>query len=137
MSETPHSDKNPDEEHSDAELAARRDKLNAALEARRRQEEAAQKPKPGTSAAGYAAAFRLSTEFIAGIAVGAMIGWLIDQFVGTAPFGMIIFLMLGFVAGVLNVLRSAGLIADPHARLPSKTKRAGPFDPPESQNRPD
>ena len=32
---------------------------------------------------------------------------------GTSPWGLIIFLLLGFVAGVLNVLRSAGLVAEP------------------------
>jgi hypothetical protein len=39
------------------------------------------------------------------------IGWLIDKVAGTGPWGLIIFLMLGFAAGILNVLRSAGLIA--------------------------
>ena len=67
--------------------------------------------------AGFAMALRLSTEFVAAILLGAGIGWTIDQFAGSGPWGMIVFLMLGFCAGVLNVLRSAGKIADPHARL--------------------
>lgn len=64
-----------------------------------------------------ALAFRLSSEFIAGIVVGAGFGYAIDTFVGTTPWGMIIFLMLGFAAAVLNVLRSSGMVAESGMRL--------------------
>jgi ATP synthase protein I len=63
------------------------------------------------SLAGYGQALKLSSEFIGGIAVGVGIGWMIDRLAGTSPWGLIVFLLLGFCAGVLNVLRSAGLIA--------------------------
>ncbi len=43
--------------------------------------------------------------------VGAGLGWLIDRWLGTQPWGLMIFLLLGFAAGVLNVMRSAGVIA--------------------------
>jgi len=36
----------------------------------------------------------------------------VDRLAGTSPWGLIIFLLLGFCAGVLNVLRSAGLVAE-------------------------
>jgi ATP synthase protein I len=42
--------------------------------------------------------------------VGAAVGWLIDRWVGTSPWGMIVFLLLGFAAGVLNVMRAAGVV---------------------------
>ena len=72
--------------------------------------------KSGTGdVAGFGQALKLSSEFIAGIAVGAGLGWLIDRLAGTSPWGLIVFLLLGFVAGVLNVLRSAGLVAEPRA----------------------
>ncbi len=58
----------------------------------------------------FARGFRLSTEFVAGILVGAAIGWLIDRWVGTSPWGMIVFLLLGFAAGVLNLMRAAGVV---------------------------
>ena len=61
-------------------------------------------------------ALRLSTEFVSAILVGAAIGWAIDRFFGVAPWAMIVFLLLGFCAGVVNVLRSAGKLADPHRR---------------------
>lgn len=55
--------------------------------------------------------FRLSTELVAGVIVGAIIGWLIDRLLGVSPWGLIVFLLLGFVAGVLNVMRAAGVVA--------------------------
>ncbi len=54
--------------------------------------------------------FRLSIELVAGVLLGAGIGWLIDLGLGISPWGMIVFLLLGFVAGVLNVMRAAGVI---------------------------
>ncbi|TIX68369.1 MAG: ATP F0F1 synthase subunit I, partial [Mesorhizobium sp.] len=54
---------------------------------------------------------KLSSEFIAGIVVGVGIGWIIDRLAGISPWGLIVGLLLGFGAGVLNVLRSAGLVA--------------------------
>jgi ATP synthase protein I len=56
-------------------------------------------------------ALRLSSEFVAGTLVGGLIGWTIDHFAGTSPWGLIVFLLLGFVAGTLNAMRAAGLIA--------------------------
>jgi ATP synthase protein I len=55
--------------------------------------------------------FRLSTELVAGVLVGAAIGWLLDRWLGSSPFGLIVFLLLGFAAGILNVMRAAGLLA--------------------------
>jgi ATP synthase protein I len=53
--------------------------------------------------------FRLSSELIAGVAVGAAIGWGVDRWLSISPFGFIVFMLLGFVAGVVNVVRSAGV----------------------------
>jgi ATP synthase protein I len=51
-------------------------------------------------------AFRLASEFVASIIVGALLGYGADRLFGTAPWGMIILLLLGFMAGVLNVIRA-------------------------------
>lgn len=95
----------------DDDLGRRRQRLDAALAARR-----PAAPESGKTAtggmAGFGQALKLSSEFIAGIVVGAGLGWLIDRIAGTSPWGLIIFLLLGFAAGVLNVLRSAGLVAE-------------------------
>ena len=72
-----------------------------------REEEAMRQSEPTN----LAAALRLSSEFVAGIVLGSLIGWLIDHFAGTSPWGLIVFLLLGFGAGTLNAMRAAGLIA--------------------------
>jgi ATP synthase protein I len=63
-------------------------------------------------ASAMARGFRLSSELIAGVVVGALIGWGFDRLLSTSPFGLIVFVLLGFVAGVVNVIRSAGV--DPY-----------------------
>ncbi len=60
----------------------------------------------GTSS-GLVRGLRLSSEFIAGVLVGAGIGWAIDRVFGSSPFGLIVFLLLGFAAGVVNLVRTA------------------------------
>ena len=66
---------------------------------------------PAIDPSAMARGFRLSTEFVAGVVVGAAIGWLLDRWLGISPWGMIVFLLLGFAAGVLNVMRAAGVVA--------------------------
>ena len=60
-------------------------------------------------ASAMAIGFRLSSELIAGVIVGALLGWGFDRFLSTSPFGLIAFVLLGFIAGVVNVVRSAGV----------------------------
>jgi ATP synthase protein I len=62
-----------------------------------------------TRASAMARGLRLSSELIAGVVVGAVIGWGFDRLLSTSPFGLIVFFLLGFVAGVVNVVRSAGV----------------------------
>ncbi|MCJ8517602.1 ATP synthase protein I [Pseudorhizobium tarimense] len=62
---------------------------------------------------GMALGLKISSEFIAAIAVGAMLGYLLDRFAGTGPWGLVILLLLGFAAGVLNVMRAVGVVATP------------------------
>jgi ATP synthase protein I len=63
-------------------------------------------------ASAMARGFRLSSELIAGVVVGAVIGWGFDRLLSTSPFGLIVFFLLGFAAGVINVMRSAGVAPD-------------------------
>ncbi len=92
---------------SDADLARRLDRLSQSLNAERAERTQAARPTR-TAGTNYALAFRLASEFVAGIIVGAGLGWGFDKLAGSAPWGMIVFLMLGFAAGVANVLRTAG-----------------------------
>jgi ATP synthase protein I len=66
--------------------------------------------RSATDHSGFARGFRLSSELVAGVLVGAGIGWLIDKGLGTLPWGMFVFALLGFTAGVLNVMRQAGVV---------------------------
>lgn len=94
----------------DDDLERRRRDLEASLATRRPDRLEGKDAKAG-SVAGYGQALKLSSEFIAGIVVGVGLGWFLDRVAGTSPWGLIVGLLLGFGAGVLNVLRSAGLVA--------------------------
>ena len=48
---------------------------------------------------------KISTELVAALVVGVGIGLLVDNYLGTKPFGLIIFFILGAFAGFLNVYR--------------------------------
>jgi ATP synthase protein I len=107
----------------DEDLERRRRDFEASLAARRPERRGSGQGAERGGVAGYGQAFKLSSEFIAGIAVGAGLGWVIDGFLGTSPWGLIIFLLLGFAAGVLNVLRSAGTVAQAGLRAPEEGGR--------------
>ncbi len=77
----------------------------------------------GSRKTSFGNAFQLSSEFIAAILVGAIIGYGIDWLLGTLPFGLILFFLLGFVAGVMNVMRAAGELAGQGERLTSEEDR--------------
>lgn len=96
----------------DGDLDSRRRELERALAARRAAEAVDEGKAKTGGMAGYGYAMRLSSEFIAAIVVGGALGWLIDMGLGSSPWGLVVFLLLGFCAGILNVLRAAGLIAE-------------------------
>ena len=62
-------------------------------------------------ASAMAMGLRLSSELVAGVLVGAGLGWGFDRLLSTSPWGLIVFLLLGFTAGVINVMRTAGVMA--------------------------
>ena len=68
-------------------------------------------------ASAMAIGLRLSSELVAGVLVGAALGWGFDRLLSTSPWGLIVFLLLGFTAGVLNVMRSAGVMSKQSERL--------------------
>ena len=53
------------------------------------------------------AAFKLSTELVSAVAVGAIIGFILDKTFGTEPWLIIIFFFIGVIAGIINVIKSA------------------------------
>jgi len=52
-----------------------------------------------------ATGFRVAGELVAALAVSVAIGWWLDRWLGTAPWLLVLFLVLGSAAGVLNVWR--------------------------------
>jgi ATP synthase protein I len=98
----------------EADLSARLQRLGQRLDQQKgtsRQVESGSSSKSDPSA--LARGFRLSTELVVGVAVGAFIGWALDRWLGISPWGMIVFLLFGFAAGVVNVIRAAGISSGP------------------------
>jgi ATP synthase protein I len=97
----------PDKNASDSELRARLDSLKSALG---RAEESG---KPGAGPAGndkalagaMSSGFRAATDLAGGIIAGALIGLLGDRWLGTSPFLLIAFLVIGTIAGLRSVYR--------------------------------
>lgn len=55
---------------------------------------------------GMAYGFRMASEFVAAILVGGLLGYGLDWLLGTGPWLFLLFFILGFAAGVMNVLRA-------------------------------
>ncbi len=68
-------------------------------------------PPPDPDVSGRARAMgqalRLATELVAGVVVGGFIGWALDRWLETTPVLMVVFLLLGAAAGIMNVIRTA------------------------------
>jgi ATP synthase protein I len=96
----------------DADLTARLKSLDARLDKaaaqRSRVTESPARSKSDSSAVSQA--FRLSAEFVSGVIAGGIVGWLVDRLFGISPWGLIVCVILGFCAGMLNLLRAAGLL---------------------------
>jgi len=85
------------------------EELDARLKALR---EETHPPEQATGAtreamSGLNTAFRIGTELVAALIVGVGAGYLLDQWLGTAPWLLITFFFLGAGAGILNVYRAA------------------------------
>ena len=97
----------PDPNASDSELRARLGSLKSAIK------RAEENEKPGAGPAGedkalagaMSSGFRAATDLAGGIIAGALIGYLGDRWLGTSPFLLIAFLVIGAIAGFRSVYR--------------------------------
>ena len=103
---------NQDDDKRDAEqdaLNARLEKLNEAL--RRREEEQLAKEAPPPERKGVSRALSVGlnafSEFVGAVVAGGLIGWQADEWLGSKPWLMIVFLGLGVAAGFWNIYRVA------------------------------
>lgn len=86
-------------------LRARLDRLSKSLDGERPVETTSTDDKSVAGAMNLG--FRVLTELVAGVVVGALIGWQLDKWLKTSPILLIVFLTLGTAAGFWNVYRVA------------------------------
>ncbi|MBT5766361.1 MAG: F0F1 ATP synthase assembly protein [Kordiimonadaceae bacterium] len=99
-----------DDRKKSDEMKANLDDLSSRVSAARE----ANEPKESRGfreATTYGIATRLVAELVAGILVGVLFGWYLDQFLNTKPWLMIILIMIGAAAGIMNVMRAAKQLA--------------------------
>ena len=112
-------DKSPDEAVLSARLGSLDQRLSVIRDNRKLETDQSgnEQDSAQAKASAMALGLRLSSELVAGVLVGAALGWGFDRLLSTSPWGLIVFLLLGFIAGVMNVMRTAGVIAKQSERL--------------------
>ena len=100
------------------DISSRLNDLSSRLAAEKKIQDKVEAPSKSDGAAqDYSKGYRLVSEFVAGILVGAAVGYGLDRLFNTLPLFMIIFLMVGFGAGILNMARAANRVPPAAARL--------------------
>ena len=105
-------DKSPDEAALSARLGSLDRRLSIIRDGRKLETDQTGNEQAQARASAMAVGLRLSSELVAGVLGGAALGWGFDRLLSTSPLGLIVFLLLGFVAGVINVMRAAGVVRE-------------------------
>ncbi|MCB5424249.1 AtpZ/AtpI family protein [Altererythrobacter sp. CC-YST694] len=84
---------------------ARIDALDERLKAAREREVQRNKPQVQGADANYRTGNRVLAELLGGIGGGALIGWVIDRFAGSSPWGLLVMMFLGIVVAFRNIIR--------------------------------
>lgn len=84
---------------------ARIDALEKRLAAAHEREEMRNRPQATGADAGYRLGNRVLAELLGGLLGGAVIGWVIDYFAGTSPWGLLVMLFAGIVVAFRNIIR--------------------------------
>jgi ATP synthase protein I len=77
------------------------------LDALKSQKAKVERPTGKSVESAYGPAFKFAAELIVGVVVGGGLGWALDKQLGTQPWLMIVLVIFGFAAGLLNVVRAA------------------------------
>ena len=91
----------PDSLGNDARLTS----LDERLKAAQADEASRTKASAVESDGGYRLGNRVLAELTGGMGGGALIGWVIDRFAGTQPWGLLVMLALGTIAAFRNIIR--------------------------------
>ena len=86
--------------------------ISTRLEIAKKKVSKKQTKKNGSNAASIGKALKISTELVAAVVVGATIGYLLDNWFDTKPLFIVCFFLIGIVAGLRNVFRSARKMND-------------------------
>lgn len=82
------------------------DALDKRLKAAKEREDERNRPVAGVEAdANYRMGNRVLAELIGGIGGGAFLGWVIDHFAGTSPWGLLVMMFLGIIVAFRNIIR--------------------------------
>jgi ATP synthase protein I len=111
-----------------ADLGARLEKVKAEARAKRGPEQDGR-----ARGAALGQAMKIAIELVVGIAVGGFIGKVLDDQFGTLPLFLIVFLMLGFAAGLVNIVRTARRL-QAEAEPLQRSAKAVPDDEEEDRN---
>jgi ATP synthase protein I len=112
---------------NEREKPASLDELGARLRKARAEadETAGRTPRPAEATSGLGFALRIGVELVGALIVGVGIGILLDRWLGTTPWLMLVFVVLGAAAGLLNVYRTATGLGQGVGYRPSGTKKNG------------
>ncbi|MDT0576659.1 AtpZ/AtpI family protein [Croceicoccus sp. F390] len=91
--------------HDPVEEDARIDALDTRLKAAKEREEARNRTQAHGADANYRMGNRVLAELLGGLVGGALIGWVIDWFAGTSPWGLLVMLFMGTVVAFRNIIR--------------------------------
>jgi len=91
---------------------ARIDALEQRLQAAREREDQRNRPQVQGADANYRLGSRVLAELLGGIGGGALIGWVIDRFAGTAPWGLLVMMFLGIIVSFRNIIRISNRRSD-------------------------
>src|SRR3954465_4370799 len=102
--DTPGGGKRKEPPDDEAQLSARLQRLGERIASANRPSENELGPRQGIDTSAFARGFRLSAELVTGVRGGAGRGWRLGRWLGSSPWGLIVCLLLGFAAGVMNVM---------------------------------
>ena len=94
----------PSEPDAHKDFERRLNELGEKLDEARRpdpQDQAAQ-----SSGSGFGIAMRMGSEFVVAVLIGGAIGWYLEAWMGSTPFMLFIYILFGFAAGTLNIIRA-------------------------------